>query len=58
MVTPSRILFTIGRVPFTRDAVPLLGVTTAGCAYGLYVMLSKFQEPGYLRRIPRHAYKS
>ncbi|KAJ1875279.1 hypothetical protein LPJ55_000808 [Coemansia sp. RSA 990] len=51
-------LFKLGQIPFTRDSVLLLGVTGAGCLYGTYVMFSKFQEPGYLRRRPRFAYKN
>ncbi|KAJ2345653.1 hypothetical protein GGF43_005167 [Coemansia sp. RSA 2618] len=51
-------LFKIGKIPFTRDSVLLLSVTGAGCVYGTYVMFSKFQEPGYLRRSPRFAYKN
>lgn len=54
---PKHVLFRLGRLAFTRDAIPLLGITGAGCALGVGVMLSKFLEPGYLRRAPRHAYK-
>ncbi|KAJ1887083.1 hypothetical protein LPJ66_009303 [Kickxella alabastrina] len=54
----SKAMFKFGSLAFTRDAAPLLGVTLAGCTYGIYVMFSKFQEPGYLRRTPKHAYKS
>ncbi|KAJ2713080.1 hypothetical protein H4R19_002427 [Coemansia spiralis] len=54
----TKVLFRLGQMAFTRDSVLLLGVTGAGCLYGTYVMFSKFQEPGYLRRAPRHAYKT
>ncbi|KAJ2161042.1 hypothetical protein GGF46_001789 [Coemansia sp. RSA 552] len=57
MYTP-KVMFRVGQVAFTRDAALLMSVTGAGCVYGLYVMFSKFQEPGYLRRYPRHAYKT
>ncbi|KAJ2724447.1 hypothetical protein GGI07_001959 [Coemansia sp. Benny D115] len=53
----SKVMFKFGTLAFTREAAPLLGVTLAGCTYGVYVMFSKFQEPGYLRRSPRHSYK-
>ncbi|KAI8323380.1 hypothetical protein GQ54DRAFT_296807 [Martensiomyces pterosporus] len=58
MNPPAKVMFRFGSLAFTRDAAPLLGVTVAGCTYGLYVMYSKFHEPGYLRRAPRHAYKN
>ncbi|KAJ1818816.1 hypothetical protein LPJ75_001344, partial [Coemansia sp. RSA 2598] len=51
-MSASKVMFKFGSLGFTRDAAPLLGVTLAGCTYGLYVMFSKFQEPGYLRRYP------
>ncbi|KAJ2761124.1 hypothetical protein IWQ57_006129, partial [Coemansia nantahalensis] len=51
----GKVLFRIGKMPFTRDSIPLLGVTGVGCVYGAYVMYSKFLEPGYLRRAPRQA---
>ncbi|KAJ2785605.1 hypothetical protein H4R18_000421 [Coemansia javaensis] len=54
----NKIIFRVGSLAFTREAGPLLGLTAAGCLYGAYVMASKFQEPGYLRRAPRHAYKA
>ncbi|KAJ1836076.1 Vacuolar protein sorting-associated protein 20 [Coemansia sp. RSA 2711] len=57
MLAPKA-LFKLGKIPFTRDSVLLLGVTGAGCVYGTYVLFSKFQEPGYLRRVPRAAYKT
>ncbi|KAJ1732772.1 hypothetical protein LPJ61_001890 [Coemansia biformis] len=57
-MSAGKVMFRFGSLAFTREAAPLLGVTGAGCAYGAYVMLSKFQEPGYLRREPRRAYKT
>ncbi|KAJ2798509.1 hypothetical protein H4R20_004793 [Coemansia guatemalensis] len=57
-MSASKVMFKVGQMAITREAAPLLGVTTAGCVYGLYVMFSKFQEPGYLRRWPQHAYKN
>ncbi|KAJ2856550.1 hypothetical protein J3B02_001538 [Coemansia erecta] len=47
-MSAPKVMFKFGSLGFTRDAAPLLGVTLAGCTYGLYVMFSKFQEPGYL----------
>ncbi|KAJ2691124.1 hypothetical protein IWW39_000184 [Coemansia spiralis] len=51
----TKVMFKLWQFGVTRDAAPLLGVTAVGCVYGLYVMASKFQEPDYLRRAPRHA---
>ncbi|KAJ2006501.1 hypothetical protein H4R26_001342 [Coemansia thaxteri] len=54
----TKVMFKLWQFGVTRDAAPLLGVTAVGCAYGLYVLASKFQEPGYLRRAPKYAYKN
>ncbi|KAJ1888485.1 hypothetical protein LPJ66_008551 [Kickxella alabastrina] len=36
----SKAMFKFGSLAFTRDAAPLLGVTLAGCTYGIYVMFT------------------